>query len=121
MSGPLVNIIIAIISLFIPNSQDVFYSNLILTILNLLPIYPLDGGRIIKSILHIKLGYYESYKLLNTLSNIMMVFLTIITSILIFYFENIAMLFIILYLIWITIQENKKFNLVKKTYSLINN
>lgn len=69
--------------------------------------------------LHIKLGYFEAYKFTNRISNVVTIILTVIASLSIFYFENIAILFIILYLIILEIKENKKFELVRRTYSII--
>ena len=54
-AGPLVNII----AFFMPQNmaiskETLIYANLMLTMFNLLPIYPLDGGRILKEIVAIK-------------------------------------------------------------------
>ena len=59
-AGPLVNIFIAIIAFFMPENivaqkETIIYANLMLAIFNLLPIYPLDGGRIVKEIINIKI------------------------------------------------------------------
>ena len=59
VAGPLVNIVIAclvnLININIEMKELIMYVNILIAIFNLLPIYPLDGGRILKSILHIKL------------------------------------------------------------------
>lgn len=50
LAGPLINLISAIIGIFI-KLEIIIYVNAMLFIINMLPIYPLDGGRILKNIL----------------------------------------------------------------------
>ncbi len=99
--------------------QDAVYSNILILLFNLMPIYPLDGGRIIKSILHIRLGNQEAKKYINEISNISMFFFTFLCSIAILYFKNIAYFLICIALWVIIISENKKFRNDMKIYDLI--
>ena len=57
-AGPLTNILISIGLLFIHMDQDLkqimIYSNILVALFNLIPIYPLDGGRILKGLIRKK-------------------------------------------------------------------
>ena len=102
-------IIFSYINCNLINKQDAVYSNILILLFNLLPIYPLDGGRILKYILHIKYGNKKSKQYINEISNISMFLLTFLCSIAILYFRNIAY-FLICVVLWaITITENRKF------------
>ena len=122
MAGPIVNLILALIFIFNDFNfneylrENIIYANFLVCIFNLLPIYPLDGGRIIKQVLKIKYGIVFSVKLMNIIENISIIVLTIIASIAIYYFENIAILFIIIYLWILVINENRRYNLNKRIY-----
>ena len=106
IAGPLLNLIIATVFSYISlkvNSEIIdliTYSNLIIFIFNLIPIYPLDGGRVIYSVLKINKGDIIAEKYMNIIKETTIILLTIISSILILYLKNIAILFIIIYL-WI--------------------
>ena len=59
-AGPLTNLIIIIITYNLKidmiKAIMVIYTNFLIMLFNLLPIYPLDGGRILSGILHIIVG-----------------------------------------------------------------
>lgn len=106
IAGPLLNLIIAAVFSYISlkvNSEIIdliTYSNLIIFIFNLIPIYPLDGGRTLYSALKINKGDIIAEKHMNIIKETTIILLTIISSILILYLKNIAILFVIIYL-WI--------------------
>ena len=106
-AGPIINLLLIFIinnlELDITKSLIMIYSNLLLFIFNLLPIYPLDGGRIIRGILHIKFGKRKSEKYTNIISLISVVIFYSLASILILYIENISIFIIIKYLLYIVI------------------
>lgn len=97
----------------------IVYSNLLLMIFNLLPIYPLDGGRIIKGILHIFLGKAKSEKYTNHISFITLILLTFLSSIVIYQVENIAIFLIVLVLWGIFIKEDRIYERRKKISTLM--
>lgn len=128
-AGPLTNffIILIIFNLKIDliSNLIIVYANLLIIIFNLLPIYPLDGGRILKGILHIIVGKKESEKYINNISFISLVILTFIGSIGIYCLKNIAIFYIIIFLWLLYIKEDiiykkrlKIFNLIKKTIEI---
>ena len=104
LAGPCVSFIIAIIYMKIEpyyfNKTDIIYSNTLIALFNLMPIYPLDGGRIIKGILHIKFGDVKSQLITYKISYYIMILLTAIASIAVYYYKNIA-IFLICIILWI--------------------
>lgn len=124
LAGPVVNFVFAIIFFkteccnWINNREEVVYANFLIGIFNLIPIYPLDGGRILKEILHIFCGLEKSYTYINKISNASIILVTMCSSILILYFKNISILFIIGYLWYIVINQNKIFSQKAKIYEM---
>ena len=124
LAGPITNLIIILITLNLNNLNvfyglQIVYSNLLLFIFNLLPIYPLDGGRILKGVLHIILGKRKSEIYTNYISFSLLIILTLISSILIFYIKNIAIFIAIIFLWVIYIIEDIKFKKRNKIYKLL--
>ena len=119
IAGPFFNLVIATIFSYIGlktnNEIDelITYSNLLIFFFNLLPIYPLDGGRVIYSVLKINKGSLVAKKIMNIIKKITIILLTIISSIAILYLKNIAILFIIIYL-WILVWKEEYIKKVKK-------
>lgn len=124
LAGPLTNILICVIALFIHIDQNVkqtiIYSNILVALFNLIPIYPLDGGRILKGL--IKSKYKNNIiadTIVNKISNVLAIFFTAISSILILYLKNIAILLVIIYLWIIVIRENKRLDIKKRVSNII--
>lgn len=110
LAGPLTNFIIIIIASNINidlfKALIIIYTNFLIMIFNLLPIYPLDGGRILKGILHINFGIKKSEFYTNIISKITVAIITILSSVLILYIHNIAIALIDMYLWYLVIKED---------------
>lgn len=125
LGGPAINFLIVILFMlfdleFLNISREfVIYSNILIGLFNLIPIYPLDGGRILKNILHIIDGLKNSYTYINIVSNISIIILTVFSSIIIMYLKNISVLFIIGYLWYLVISENKLYGQRMKMYDIL--
>lgn len=123
IAGPLTNIILIILFYYtrinIESKQMIIYSNLLIIIFNLIPIYPLDGGRILKEILHIKLGIKKAKIYTNEISMISIILITLVSSIAIYYFKNVAILFVVIFLWILVIRENRRFELNMNLYDKI--
>ena len=123
-AGPLVNIFIAIIAFYLPENivahkETIIYANLLLAIFNLLPIYPLDGGRIVKEIIMIKDGTKLAYEKINNISKVTVIIITIITSIIILKIHNIAILIILTYLWYLNIKNEKEYKVKCRIISAV--
>lgn len=123
VAGPLTNLLIMIAMLLMERKgntiNNIIYSNLLILIFNLLPIYPLDGGRIMKSILCLITQRKYSYMFTNRISNITLFFITFIFSIMIYYYKNWAMLVILTYLWYIVLKQNKIYKMKIKLYEIL--
>lgn len=110
LAGPATSFALAIlfnyINLRYVTMQEAVYSNLLILLFNLIPLYPLDGGRIIKGILDIKLGVTKGSKIINKISYITMIILTVISSIGVFYYKNFA-IFLFCIFLWIIVLKEK--------------
>ena len=112
MAGPLTNVLIIFISgklqIDLFTYLMILFSNILIILYNLIPIYPMDGGRILKGIIYIILGEKKSNKYIHNVSLFIIICLTVVSSIGILYLKNIAIFLAIMYLWYMYLIENRK-------------
>ena len=131
LAGPLTNLIICILaivtakilpSVIINNMyiyQIIIYANILIAMFNLIPIYPMDGGRFLNEILKIFVGYKKAYKITYITSKTILIALTAISSIVILYIHNISIVIILAYLWYLEILEIRRYNKRKNIERII--
>jgi stage IV sporulation protein FB len=127
LAGPLVNLFIAIVLLILKNitksekTVEIIYINFALAIFNLLPIMPLDGGKIVKEILRKIYRGKIAYQKIKIIGNISFFIIAILFCIAFLFEKNISIFLIILYLGKLKINEDIKMNKLIKMYDTIEN
>lgn len=126
LAGPITNAFIIIILMMYDswkfNEQDItrmIFSNITLILFNILPIYPLDGGRILKSIIYMLKGKHIAEQYIYFISYITLIMITIISSIGILYLKNIAIFLVIIFLWGLHMREYKIYKNRKILYQMI--
>lgn len=120
MAGPAINIISFIVAVIFKN-EEIAYINILLAIINLLPIYPLDGGRIVKNLLLKKYNYKQVVGYTEKISKNTLIIITAISSIVILYIKNFGIFLVIIYLWSIALKEWKKNQIIKRAFQAIQN
>ena len=123
LAGPIFNLIFAIIFVFVHVNENlkikIVYTNLLLTIFNLLPMLPLDGGKILKIILAKKVGNKEASIFMNRLSQAILISITLLYSIAILKLKNFAIFLLILYLWYLKYMEDRKLKTMLLAYEVM--
>lgn len=127
LAGPITNFALAFVFLCLPIKSlwgmrnEMIYANLLVALFNLLPIYPLDGGRVLQSIFYIQRGKEKALHISNDISNFTIILLTMLASILVLLWKNVAILFVLAYLWYLVLVHNRYYKDRQKLYHLIKN
>lgn len=123
LAGPIMNICFAVIFTFVPLGEDIkikiVYTNLLLAIFNLIPIIPLDGGKILKEMLVQRMGNKEATIFMGQLTQAILVGITLLYSVAILHMKNFAFFLLILYLWYLKYVEDKKVRSLVRAYEVI--
>lgn len=118
LSGPLSNLLIAFLisnlEKFNFYRNEIIYTNLAICFFNLIPILPLDGGKILKTVLKQIIGLENSTKFVIIFSKCILIIISFIYSILIIRIHNIMFLLLLMYLWYLYILEERKYYIYKK-------
>ena len=119
-AGPMVNMLFLIIG-FVINNENIFYANSLIFLVNMFPILPLDGGRIIKDVLELKFNHRTINYVMLEISKYNLIILTFISSIIIIYVNNAFLGVFIFYLWYLYIKEKRESLVVEKLYGIMSN
>lgn len=112
IAGPIASLLFAVLY----NNKIYYVINIGIIIFNMIPIYPMDGGRILRCLLKIFFGKKIGYRISTYLTNILVVIFVLFSIFVAAYYKNFFFLIMSLYIIKISKQEIEK----DKIMSIIN-
>lgn len=109
-SGPLMNGIMAAMGLIIKN-DEIYKLNMSLFIVNLIPVYPLDGGMIIKRVLSYRVGSEYAETIIKTISVLVIITIAAFTAATWYFGEfNMSLIIMTLFLIGNILTSSEKYD-----------
>ena len=114
ITGPIISLCLAY---FIPQYR---VQNLFIAIMNLIPLYPLDGGRILKNLMILKYGLHKTINKYEQILKTLVILLSILNIWLVIYQKKYQFLFVTIYIIQVAGEELKKDKIRKKVKEILN-
>lgn len=119
LSGPLINFILAFIFFYTKIDMELklklVYTNFAICFFNLLPIIPLDGGKVLKEVFTILFKSEIANDIIIIFSKTILGIISLIYSVLIIKVKNIYILILLIYLWYLFLIEENKYSILKKT------
>jgi stage IV sporulation protein FB len=115
LGGPIVNILLLVSCLlinsyYLPKSDNMLFFtsiNLYFTALNMIPILPMDGGRILRNILSVKAGIFLAHNIIRRVSGFFSVLIIVLGIVQLYYSSyNFSLLAIGVYLLFFIKSDN---------------
>ena len=113
-AGPIFSLFLAFLL------REYAIENFFIFITNILPIYPLDGGRILKNLIILMIGMKNGIRIYNNLLRIFIILLLMLNIVLIIYLKSYRFIFVSLYIFQIASDELKKDKIRSQISTLLN-
>lgn len=109
ISGPIGTLIFA----FLYNNKIYYLINICIVIFNMIPIYPLDGGRVLRVLLKFILGDKIGQNISTYLTNILVIIFLLVGIFIAAYYKNFFFLIVSIYIYRISKNEIKKDKIIR--------
>lgn len=121
LAGPIVNFILVVFTMalwwWVPASYaytlDFYVANLVIGCINLLPIYPLDGGRVMLALLSQKLNRIKALNIIRVFGIVLSSFIIVMFVVSTFFKPNFTVLFFGLFLFVTSLSDTKNIQYTK--------
>jgi len=100
--------------------KQYFIENLFIFITNIIPIYPLDGGRILKNLIIVLVGKKIGIRIYNALIRFFILILAILNIVLIVFLKNYNFIFFSMYILQMACEEIKKDKVKEDIIKMLN-
>lgn len=104
IAGPFMSFILA----FFAKTEFIRCINIVIMLLNLIPIFPLDGGKILKNIFIYKFKMKKGIKISEFINDLFLIILFAVSIVFVIYFKNFNLIILTVYILFLSKEEIKK-------------